>query len=797
MSFEIIFVILVFIVFVGIILYLVLRGDSVVHTGKHLATKGADIHTAKGYGAYKKVYESPCSTADGKCNNPGLKWITEYCTPHPDTGRGCLDENGEQTFAPRSTTQTCQTNCRSFVLQETTTLSNSICNYDSPFDTFNCIPPNASAYQYRSFACVKNDTIGDNTCTYKCGSGGVQSNGVKGDADPSLISYIPACAANPGATITLNHIPWNTIYNLGKNGYLTSLGYTIKNILKSDGTLDKTKFSISPAYPPWAALPSNTISYQDLLNLDQNLTIYENCAPTVLKPQCDNYYVYTPEEAESNITRSQNPSICKLNGTYYPIKECFYNPWYLLPGSGVGGTGLAFNNPYVGFTGGNTGAAYTWTNIGNNGYIAIPTTCSEKPVPATPSTTTPGAYIIPETPIGNSICLNMNLPPKQCSNSYTSMFQVSPSITAAQIEAETGTPEVSSQYPQNIGGTYFLCATEYPDGRRPVDANNNLIPGCIQTCQYLPNNDEINFYSEDIYGNKLGDPALFDLIGKYVSINFVDSSNKEYFLTINNILCGTAAATLPLQNCLKNPSSSPSPLLYVYTGGTGMNAGNYWSKNNCDEESIVDATNLRLLFSPRYALNSPSTNIYGFTCDIYGYVGGLFGYLSTSASGNSININNAFFGSNIIANINYNSTGSLFFNVLGQGEQIPNTVSTSPSFVLFYNSNTNVFKLSSWNPQIDLATDSFDFSSVSSFPMTFTTEANKTTNQGYYKTLGYNEPLFKSPGTLYAGQNVTRTINIQRNNSCYTYNTCYNPSDPTFCYQDTCNLFYEYTPEFC
>ena len=797
MTFEIIFVILVFIVFIGIVIYLVLRGDSVVHNGKHLATKGADAHAAKGYGTYQKVYESPCSTADGKCNNPGIKWVTEYCAPHPTTGRGCLDENGEQTFAPRSTTQTCRANCRSFILQETTTLSGSVCNYDSPFDTFNCVPANASAFQYRSFTCIKNDTIGDNTCTYKCGSGGIQSNGIHGDADPSLISYIPICAANPGATVTFNHIPWNTIYNLGKNGYVTSLGYTIKNIITSDGTVDKTQFSISPAYPPWGATGYNTISYQDLINLDQNLILYENCTPTVPKPQCDNYYVYTPEEPESDVTRSQNPSVCKLNGNYYPIKECFYNPWYSLPGDGVGGTGLAFNNPYVGSTGGNTGAAYTWTNIGNYGYIAIPTTCSDKPTPAKPGSTA-GTYIIPNTPIDNSICLDMTIKPRQCSNNYTTMFQVSPSVTAAQIEGDTGTPVVTSSYPQNIGGTYFLCVTEYPDGNRPLDLNSNTIPGCIQTCQYLPNNNEINFYSPDSLGNTLGHTALYDLIGKYVSINFIDSSNKEYFLTINNIMCpGSNPGNLPLQNCLNNPSSDPIPLLYVYTGGTGIAAGNYWSKNNCDEESIVDATNLRLLFSPRYAMNSPATNTYGFACDIYGYVGGLFGYLSTSATSSSININNAFFGSNIIANLNYSSTASIYFNVLAQGEQIPNVSYTDPSFMLLFNSNTNVFKLSGYNPQVDFLVDTFQFNAASFVPLTFTTEANKTTNQGYYKTLGYNEPLIKSPGTLYAGTDVSRTITIQRSNACYTYNTCYNSSNPTFCYQDTCNLFYEYTPEFC
>ncbi len=798
MATEIIFVILVFLVFIGIVIYLVLRGDSVIHTGKHLSKKSADAQTAKGYGSYQKVYESPCSTIDGKCNNPGVKWITEYCVPHPDTGRGCLNENGEQTFAPRSTNQSCKANCRSFIFSENTTLTNSICNYDEPFNTFNCIPPNASSYQYRSFTCTKNDTIGDNTCTYKCGSAGVQSNGVYGDADSSLISYFPVCAAKPGSTIIFNHIPWNTIYNLGKNGYLTSLGYTIKNILNTDGTVNKTKFSISPAYPPWGPSGgSNVITYENLITLDQNLTIYENCTPNNIKPTCDNYFVYTPEEIESNITRVQEPSICKLSNTYYPIKDCFYNPWYSLPTVIQGQTGLDFENPYVGSTGGNTGAAYTWTNIGNYGYIAIPTTCSDKPVPALPGPS--GGFIIPDTPIDNAVCLNMSLPPKQCSTSYTNMFSVSPSITAAQFETKT-TPVIPQSYPQTIGTTNFLCATEYPDGTRPVDDNNNVIPGCIQTCQYLPNNEEINFLSTDVNGNTLGHTALYDLLGKYVYINYIDSTNRDFFLTVNNIECGSTGGYLPLQNCSNNPSPNPVPLTFVYTGGTGIAAGNYWSKNNCDDESIVEATNIQLLFSPRFAINSPLANVYGFACDIYANVGGLNGYLTAGTStSTNIDINNAFFGSNIVASYNLSTSSSVYFNPLAQGEQIPNTSYTDPHFILFYDANTGQFNISSFNPQQSLAIDQYDGTTtiLGNIPFTFVTTANKTTSEGYYKTLGYNQPIIKSPGSLYAGQNVTRSINIQRNNQCYTYSLCESSQSSGFCYPDTCNLFYNFTPEFC
>ncbi len=86
---------------VALILIFVLR-FTVFKTGKHLTTLSNDELSQKGYGTYSQTTESPCVTANGKCSYGGVKYITEYCVQHPDTGNGCIDENGEQTLATRS-----------------------------------------------------------------------------------------------------------------------------------------------------------------------------------------------------------------------------------------------------------------------------------------------------------------------------------------------------------------------------------------------------------------------------------------------------------------------------------------------------------------------------------------------------------------------------------------------------------------------------------------------------------------------------------------------------------------------
>jgi hypothetical protein len=795
-------VILVIIISIIIGLYFILREKN----AKTSSIKS--ILTANDFGTYKKAYTSACVTTNGKCNNPGVQWVTEYCEPNSVSKKGCLDEKGNQTFASRSYSYPCQSNCRSFILNETTSSNTlNVCNYDYPYNltSYNCVTQNAQTAKYRTFRCDKNDTIGDNACTYSCSSSGVDSAGILGDADSSRISYIPECANKPATTITLNSLPWNTIFTLPKIGVVMSKGYTINNIYLSNGTVDVTRFSISPAYPPWSDSASNIISYNDLLTLDTELTIYENCTLPVneRKPTCDNYYIYTPEELGSDKTKNPNPSLCKLNTSFYEMKDCYYHPWYSLPGEGDNNVGLKFINPYVK---NNDTQNYMWIGVGNYGYISETVNCMKKPKTLTSLT---NEYTIPPTPESGAVCLNLFAPPTQCANNYTDIFAVPPNVNTASIsqiensilalegaKGATG-PSILNKYPQDYNTTNYMCTTRYPDGTVPLDENKNPIPGCVQTCNYLPQSKDINFTMPDPYGNYLNS-VFYDLIGKYVTINYTDSDNKEYFLTVNNLLCQNTSNLLT--NCFKDAVYTPTPCVLVYNGGTGIAAGNYWAKNGCDDQSIEFTTNMRLIFSPRYAFKD-ETNVYSFACDIYANVGGIRGYLTYSNANPSTgtNITSLFTGNNIVANYNLLDPGNLIFNPLKVGEEIPITSNgksyRQPYFIVKYLVNSQTFSICAFESNSSISLNLYDGNTYQNQAATFNFINNKQNEICYYKTQDFTSEYIKTEG-LYDGLDVTRTINLQRKQPCYTKKLCEVDSNE-ICYNETCNLFNQYSIENC
>lgn len=818
-KYQFIIVIVILLLVIAAIIVLIFFGDDIFETGETLASKSQPELAKKGYGTYKSVYESPCITTNGKCNTAGVKYKTEYCEPHPVSGNGCINEKGEQTFNARSTSETCIPNCRSFILQEVTNFNN-FCSYDPPYNqpAYTCIPPNAQAYEYRNYTCVKNDSIGDNTCTYKCGSAGVDSAGLNGDVDSTKESFIPFCVNNPNQSIILNSLPWNNINSLDPKGVTMSKGYTITNLKLPNGQVDPKNFSISPAYPAWGPNPSTTISYEDLYALDTTLTVYDNCVASNPKPLCDNYYYAKPIEPGSNLSNQPIPKLCQLDGSFQQTKNCFYHPWYNTGGQGLppGNTGLNYINPYTKENAGLTGQVYSWVGIGNYGYYATPLLCESTPEPLVPSGNT-GEYIIPSKNTGvqaNSVCLNLSAPPQQCSNDYTGIFSVVPSAPLSNLIAEfeqgTYNPPTTGVYPQPINSTNYLCNAIYPNGI------NTLTPGCIQTCQYLPSYTDIDFTAADFNGNYI-DVNIQNLLGRYISLNVESPAGKTYFLGTENVPCkNNSNQGIPLGNCL-NPSSgasgyNPTLCTFVYNGGTGINAGQYWSKNGCDDESIELASNMRIIVSPSSVYDTlvPGATGSSIICDLYAYIDGIFGYLSLENNGNTgistLNITPYFHNygdlSNIVANFQTTNTVNvpLYFNALPLGEPIPRTsTNLQPQFILSYDSMTSLYTLSSTNPNIDNITlDSYDGTVYNSqaFNFQFTTELNATVGTPYYKTLDFEAPIIKTSG-IYAGSDVTRTITLQRTNQCYTYNTCHLGFTSDVCYTDTCNLYYKYNPEYC
>jgi hypothetical protein len=803
---------IVLVVIVAIIILALVFKDDIFDTGKSLGSKPKEELTKKGYGVYQKAYESPCITTNGKCNTAGVKYISEYCYPNPVTGNGCIDETGTQTYNSRSRNEVCIPTCRSYVLQEST--EPYICQYDNPFNSpnYSCVPTNAQSYEYRKYSCIKNDSIGDNTCTYTCGSAGVDSAGIRGDIDPSKESYIPYCQQpkNLGKVITINTLPWNNITSLGQKGFNISKGYNIKNIILSNGLVDPNNFKISPPYPPWSDNPSNIITYSQLRELDTTLTVYQNCITTDIKPYCDNYYYVRPIEIGSDITNERVPELCQLDGGYTQISQCFYHPWYNGPGEGpgAGASGLNFVNPYTKVTKGLTGSAFSWYGIGNYGYFATPLLCEDTVGPLAGVTGNTGDYIIPSQNSG--VCMNLSNTPQQCSNDFTNIFPVTPSNNIANLikELDTGTynPTIYSSYPATANSTNYICNVDYANG---ISTHQ---PGCTQTCQYIPTYEEIDFTAPDINGAFLNS-NLQSLLGNYIKFN-VEISGQNYFLSTQNAPCkNNSNQNVPLGACNGNTGTSylPVPCVFIYDGGTGINAGNYWNKIGCDEESIQLSTAMQIIISPSviYDAYAPGSTGSAILCDLYATVNGVFGYLSVGNTNSNIpdanfgNVNNYLYPSNlgnIVASLyTSNPNDTLYFNPLPRGQEIPRDVNgpNIPYFILTYSGGSYTITSSSFIAPVIASYNGVTYTPTAFTGFNFTTSSSATPGTPYFFTQSFVNPIIKQGG-IYSGEDVTRTISLQRNNKCYNYSMC-NRGQPTgtVCYPNTCNLFNVYNPDYC
>lgn len=824
-----VFFLFIIIVIIVLIVAVYVGKDRIFTKGTNLGSLSQEELNNLGYGTYIQTGITACITSDGKCLTAGLQTITETCQPNATTGKGCINELGEQTFQTRNTRVTCQPNCRKYILTEDTTFNQGgTCKYDEPFNesNFSCLPINARSYIYKKYNCVDNDSTGDNRCTYQCSGGGIDSSGSFADSDPSKLSYIPLCATNPGATVKLKTISGNILNNIPSDG-LSIKGYTITNIIVN-GEPDPENFRITPAYRQWNG-PTGTISRADLIDLDSTLITYNNCIPSDSKPYCDGTYYYfqpskLPGDNDYNFKNTSNPtpSYCELDYNFTPLRDCFYNPWYAPIGvyndsyitgntdtASLGTTGLKFNNPYVGGAG---TAKYSWTGIGNYGYIYSGISC----MPNSKNLTTQnpdGSYPIPLGSTGGASCLNLNatvsdnLASKLCSTSLTNLFTNPLNLTfdiSQVIGQAEGNPNFGFQaiqeYPQKQNTSNFVCASILPDGTKQVDSSGNPVQGCVKTCRYQPDYYEINYDSLDMNGKTL--PLEYrDLIGKSVNLNFLDSSGKNYFLSINNTPCSAGKTGTFLYNCRGTAPYNSVPCIYVYDGGGGMTGGQYWSKNDCDSESIVLTSSLNLIFSPYQRLDNSLDGSYNIQCDIYANFGAFNGYLSPG-TGSTINLTNIsqlanfFAGNNIIAN--NPGTSSLTYNPLPAGQQIPRSANNSqPFFILNYNPSTEIFTIYPSTFANEIYTIFYNGVEGNNKSIaSFVTSTNKTNGQGYYISRGFNDPIIKTSG-LYAGKDVTYSINTQRTSSCYNKSTC-QQIDPTItCYPKTCNLFYEYNPDYC
>ena len=201
-----------------------------------------------GLGHYGDEEDLGCQSRDGKCTSEGIQTTIQYCKPHPSTGNGCRDENGEITYSSVIRKKPCRLQCYSsnFLVQNGIQLKNPALNYDGLCinlaieeegcnrvvdkkfgldytDNFfgelsvdpdgnggyflnNCIPPEEnSPYQsYYRFTetCLQADQKGSNNCKHTCGGFNLnilnisEMTNIKGAQE--LLTYYPQEISSTG-----------------------------------------------------------------------------------------------------------------------------------------------------------------------------------------------------------------------------------------------------------------------------------------------------------------------------------------------------------------------------------------------------------------------------------------------------------------------------------------------------------------------------------------------------------------------------------------------------------------------
>lgn len=772
-------------IFIGILVLLLIIAFIIRYTlfktGKYLVTAPQEELDKKGYGTYSTVFDTGCLTASGKCDTSGVKYVTQYCVPHPETGYGCLNENGEMTFESQTLTQNCLPNCRKYTLDNISAATgygpSTVCQYSSTYASsdITCVPVNAKTFNYSIYNCGVNDAVGENACNYTCGSGGVTDAGIPGDSDPTLPSYIPSCVNRKGTIISLNSFPWNLRGNLPSQGVKISKGYTIFNYVTNGGTGPNSQnlFNIVPQYipPPTSDNPNptgtGTITTEMLTDLDNKLVVYENCQISNPKPYCGKRVLYKPTQIQSNLTNFDKYFPTTTPPNIQQTAACYVDPyWNSAP---VYGNSNA-NNPYIGSTGSQEYNYSMFAGIGQYGYTYEYQSCIDADtIPSfVGSTGTVNTYNIPPPYQPSILC-----------NALTGVTGATGTADNCLLDRNF-IPSELLPYNKNLN----ICYATFPDGTNPPGVIIGTtgtsapiqFPGTVVNCQYMPNQSQINTY---VNPTTILDPDLQNLLGNYIQIYTTVSSNK-YALSLVTSPCGTGTNPLnqiPLSNCtLISPITNEGyedaqPCAFIYNGGseTSLNSGAYWGKSNCDGEMIQLTNALNIIVSPVYDSLNTSTFV---KCDLYAYFGKVYGQLYPNPVGPAYELvfrpllrsqyrdktkywsSNYFAMKKVGSNINFEVFGDPFKSILAYA----------------YDGNNS------------LSIPTFDLSLL---PLTF-------------KSLPFNGVIIKVGG-IYAGDNISDTLNLQRGNPCY-YNKC-DPSELDVnnnpCFPTTCNLYYEYNAEIC
>ena len=823
-------IVLFLVLIVVAVLLVYFLSDKIFKKGKYIGTAPASEQKDAGYGTYATGVTSACFTASGLCTDVGNQTITQECIPNPTTGLGCLDDEGNQTFAPKVTNQNCKIPCKSFTLvnyneafPNEQTLD-SVCSYPSPYDLELCIPNSTIVPRKATkYTCYPNDTTGVNDCNFTCAqiSGAKHAKEDTPALDPNSPLYVPACKTenlgkiNASAKIiTLNSFPWEIAFNLPPKGVTISKGYTIRNYITPEGVISKFIFQIIPPYYiPNAGIfyNPNYIELAELQELDSSMYVYDNCTPAITKPICGKEFYYTPIEIGSELTNNPNnppvdPAINALT-TFLGTPNCYANS--------IRETTTTFTNPYESGSG-----LYNPKNIGNFGYYNQTLTCLNK-APTVTITTPP--YNIPGYSSDGSICaakITDNTP--GVSHCFGDAL-FNPGNLPISLPNGTNYPPTSD--------VYNSCITQYPDSSTPIDN-----PGIFGTCQYLPSNDlttPANSQLDFTVAGLVGITQEFkNLIGGYIHFNHNDG-NKNFMMTLQSSPCSCPGdvqtcigVAYPNPNvlqetfgtCDNNPIGNqygPIDVIFVFDGTdsvSGSTSGNYWDKPGCDQEMIHLVNSLDLIVSPR-RYDSGTNTLY---CDIfaifnnkyYGYLSYVYDPLTSYAKMVFIpvekgNINKTDY--NYIDTV-FQSSGYLPDGLFAITYD-PTTFAPNPTYNIFAkDTNTGLYSLPIRSPRFDgitpLPNPDLSVTALGNTnSLTYTPTVDSLVYVGFPGTLEvyenellpFNSQTINKQNGLYVGRNVFKAVNNQKTNPCVA-STC-NPYDSILdpnaepCFPTSCNLF--------
>ena len=131
------------------------------------------------FGIYAEPVVGSCMNESGLCSDPGTRTTVQECIINEQTGKGCINSDGEQTFDTIITKESCTLTCRTSVWENITPLNQPCVNPPDPVTGQDpassdvCLPllnpcdddKPLNGTKELTYKCVANDPTGYNACT--------------------------------------------------------------------------------------------------------------------------------------------------------------------------------------------------------------------------------------------------------------------------------------------------------------------------------------------------------------------------------------------------------------------------------------------------------------------------------------------------------------------------------------------------------------------------------------------------------------------------------------------------------